>query len=253
MRRRTLVLAATAVTVLGAVAIGSGYLGLQLGKRYEENRVCCQTQNLRLAIREQLGLTKFYSQIGQDRWVLETVFPGVKDGFFLDIGSADGTSLSNSKALEERGWRGICIDPFPTNMEGRSCQMLKEVVFSEPGKRIAFQAAGEVGGIRDSLGKWKDAAAGAPTVEFTTVTLRDILERTNAPQLIHFVSLDIEGAELDALKAFPFEKHRIGALAVEHNNEEPKRSEIEALMRSHGYRRIHSWFQDDFYVPDRSR
>ena len=239
--------------MLVGVAIASGYLGLQFGKRYGENRACCQTQNLRLAVRETVGLTKFYSQIGQDRWVLETVFPGVKDGFFLDIGSGDGTSLSNSKALEERGWRGICIDPFPTNMQGRTCQMLKEVVFSEAGKRIAFQAAGEVGGIRGSLGKWKDAALGAPTVEFTTVTLRDVLERTKAPQFIHFVSLDIEGAELDALKAFPFEKHTIGALAVEHNDEEPKRSEIEALMRSHGYRRVHSWFQDDFYIPERSR
>jgi hypothetical protein len=42
-------------------------------------------------------------------------------------------------------------------------------------------------------------------------------------------------------------------MAVEHNDEEPKRTEIEALMRRHGYRRVHSWQQDDFYVPDRGR
>jgi FkbM family methyltransferase len=242
-----------AVVVLVAVALASGYAGVRLGRRYEENRTCCQTRNLRLAVREVLGLTTFYSQIGQDRWVLETVFPEVKDGFFLDVGSADGTALSNSRALEERGWRGICIDPFPKNMEGRTCQMLKEVVFSETGKRMAFQASGDVGGLRDTLGTWKKDAMSAPTVEFTTVTLRDVLERTKAPRFIHFISLDIEGAELEALKAFPFETHRIGALAIEHNNEEPKRSEIEALLRSHGYRRVHSWYQDDFYVPDRSQ
>jgi FkbM family methyltransferase len=253
MKPRTIFATAAALATLAAVALASAYFGLQLGSRYAENRMCCQTQNLRLALREVLGLTQFYSQIGQDRWVLETAFPGVTDGFFLDIGSGDGTSLSNSKALEQRGWRGICIDPFPTNMEGRTCQMLKEVVFSEAGKRIAFQAAGEVGGIRGSLGKWKDEALAAKTVELTTVTLRDILERTKAPQFIHFVSLDIEGAELDALKGFPFEKHTIGALAVEHNQEEPKRTEIEALMRSHGYRRVHSWYQDDFYVLERPR
>jgi FkbM family methyltransferase len=161
--------------------------------------------------------------------------------------------LSNSKALEERGWRGICIDPFPKNMQDRSCQMLKEVVFSEPGKRLKFQAAGDVGGVTDTLGRWKGEALGAPTVEFTTTTLGEILERTRAPSFIHFVSLDIEGAELEALKGFPFDKYRIGALAVEHNDEEPKRTQIEALMRSHGYRRVHSWYQDDYYLPDRSR
>ena len=75
------------------------------------------------------------------------------------------------------------------------------------------------------------------------------LERAKAPRFIHFVSLDIEAEELNALKGFPFDKYQIGALAVEHFNEEPKRSEIKALMESHGYKRVHNWIQDDFYVP----
>jgi hypothetical protein len=33
--------------------------------------------------------------------------------------------------------------------------------------------------------------------------------------------------------------------------EEPKRTEIEALMKSHGYRRVHTWYQDDFYLPQK--
>jgi hypothetical protein len=131
--------------------------------------------------------------------------------------------------------------------------MLKEVVFSEAGKRVRFQASGEIGGITDTLGVWKERALNAPTVEFTTLTLGDILERTNAPRFIHFVSLDIEGAELEALKGFPFDRYKLGALAVEHNDEEPKRSEIARLMKSHGYRRSHSWQQDDFYLPAHPR
>ena len=63
------------------------------------------------------------------------------------------------------------------------------------------------------------------------------------------MSLDIEGGELNALKGFPFDKYQIGALAVEHFQEEPKRSEIKALMESHGYKRVHTWYQGDFYVP----
>lgn len=256
MNSRLLTRLVALAIVLLAVASGSAYLGLKIGRLYERNRLCCdipRSRNLSLAAREMLGLTTFYSQIGQDRWVLERVFPEVRDGFFLDIGSADGTLLSNSKALEQRGWKGLCIDPFPRNMADRTCRMLKDVVFSESGRRLKFQASGDVGGVVDTLGRWKGAAMGAPTVEFTTVTLREILERTRAPQFIHFISLDIEGAELEALAAFPFDRHTIGAMTVEHNDEEPKRSGIEQLMRSHGYRRVHSWYQDDFYLPERGK
>lgn len=254
MRFRYLKPALIVLALMILVAWGAAYVGIHIGRLYERNRLCCEiprARNLRVATKEMLGLTKYYSQIGQDKWVLETVFPSVDDGFFLDVGSADGTVGSNTKALEARGWKGICIDPFPRNMEDRTCRMLKEVVFSETGRKMEFQASGDVGGIKDTLGKWKGEALGAPTVQFTTVTLADILDNVRAPRFIHFVSLDIEGAELEALKAFPFDRYRIGALAVEHNHEEPKRTEIEALMRRHGYRRVHSWYQDDFYLPVR--
>jgi len=242
------------LAVLALVSLSSAYVGAKVGMRYESNRLCCdmpKARNLWLSTRELLGFAKFYSQIGQDKWVLETVFPGVTDGFFLDVGSAEGTHLSNTKALEERGWTGICIDPFPLKMEGRTCRMLKEVVFSESGKQVSFKASAALGGIVDTLGTWKDKANEAPTVQFTTTTLRDIVATNHAPRFIHFMSLDIEGAELEALKAFPFDTHRMGALAVEHNYEEPKRTQIEELMKSHGYERVHSWQQDDFYVPAR--
>jgi len=86
-------------------------------------------------------------------------------------------------------------------------------------------------------------------VQFTTVTLADILIRANAPSFIHFMSLDIEGAELEALRAFPFDRIRVGAFAIEHNWEEPKRSQIVTLLERHGYRRVHTYKQDDFFAP----
>jgi hypothetical protein len=114
---------------------------------------------------------------------------------------------------------------------------------------MAFHAAGGLGGLSDTLAAWNTRGANAPTVEFTTVTLGDVLTHAHAPPFIHFVSLDIEGAELEALKGFPFERVRVGALVVEHNREEPKRSRLKALLESHGYVRVHSWRQDDFYAP----
>jgi hypothetical protein len=160
---------------LVAVALGSGYVGLKLGARYQINAECCQlplSRSLVVSAKEKLGLATFYSQMGQDKWVSEKVFPGVKNGFFLDVGSGDGTFMSNTKALEQKGWTGICIDPFPRNMQDRSCQIFKDVVFSKAGERVKFWAADEWGGIiDDTFGFSKDKMQKyqAPTVEAPTV------------------------------------------------------------------------------------
>jgi FkbM family methyltransferase len=235
-----------------AVAIASGYFGMRVGRTFAFNQMCCnvpQRHNLAISIREQLGLLQFPSQIGQDRWVSEKVFPGVRNGYFLDVGSGDGVIYSNTWALERRGWKGICVDPFPTNMAGRSCQIFREVVDAEGGRKISFAKAGQIGGITSYLERWKEDARAADTVELTTVTLGDILRRAQAPAHIHFMSLDIEGAELEALQGFPFDAYTLGALAIEHNYEQPKRTRIEQFLGGKGYIRERTWMQDDFYVP----
>ena len=103
------------------------------------------------------------------------MFPGTADGFFLDVGSGHGTIGSNTKALEELGWTGICVDPFPTHMEGRTCRMEKVVVSSAAGQVVKFHTHSGLGGIADTLGKWKEEAEKSPAVELTTTTLGDVL------------------------------------------------------------------------------
>ena len=226
--------------------------GVEARKQLAVNRQCCDfslLQALRMTAREAIGGVTYPSEIGQDKWVIGKMFPGVANGFFLDVGSGHGTIGSNTKALEELGWTGICVDPFPVHMEGRTCRMEKEVVSSAAGQVVKFHTHSGLGGIADTLGKWKEEASKSPAVELTTVTLGQILERDNAPSYIHFLSLDIEGAELEALKGVPFDKYRFGAMAIEHNDEEPKRSDILKFLEARGYRRSHTYKQDDFYVP----
>jgi FkbM family methyltransferase len=216
-----------------------------------ENRRCCQlpfVRNIEVTYNETQGRARYTGEIGQDKWVLEKVFPDVTDGYFVDVGSGHGTIGSNSLGLEMRGWTGLCIDPFPIYMEGRTCKMFKEVVFSKAGLVMSFAQAGGLSGLSDTLGKWNEKAAQAPTINLTTVTLDDLLARAGAPSFIHFISLDIEGAELEALRGFPFDRYRVGAWAIEHNREEPKRSSIRELLASHGYQHVHDYRQDDFYV-----
>ena len=227
--------------------------GAEIRKQYHANRVCCDLsllQALRLTWQEAIGGGPSYpSEIGQDKWVLAKMFPDLTNGYFLDVGSGHGTIGSNTKALEERGWTGICVDPFPIHMDGRTCLVFKEVVSSESGKTVKFHTHSGLGGIADTLGKWKDEASKSPAVELTTVTLAEILERAKAPTFIHFLSLDIEGAELDALRGIGLDKYRFGAMAIEHNEEEPKRTDIINYLRQYGYQRVHTYRQDDFFAP----
>jgi FkbM family methyltransferase len=226
---------------------------VEIRKQYETNRECCDLsmpQALRLTWQEAIGDGPSYpSEIGQDKWLLVKMFPGVRDGFFLDVGSGHGTIGSNTKTAEELGWRGICVDPFPTHMDGRTCKIEKEVVSSSAGRRVTFYTHSGLGGIGDTLGKWKDEAMKAPAVELTTITLNEILERNHAPSFIHFMSIDIEGAELDALKGLALDKYRFGAMAIEHNEEEPKRTDIINHLKQYGYERVHIYRQDDFFAP----
>lgn len=241
------------VVVLLCVGLVAGYTGTRLGYRLGENRICLDLRgrderNLRLAFEQMLGIRDFRSQTCQDKWVSLVVYPEVTEGFFVDVGSASGERLSNTKLLETRGWEGICIDPFPRDMEDRSCSLFKEVVFGRPGEKVRFRAAGDIGGIDAFIDRWRDNTAKAKVVEFTTVTLDDILERAGAPEFINYMSLDIEGAELEALKGLSFDRYQFGALTIEHNFEEPKRSQIRALLESNGYVLVRSVLQDDWYL-----
>jgi FkbM family methyltransferase len=238
--------------VVALVVAARSPRGIEARKQFDVNRACCDFslwQTLRLTAREAIGGVTYPSEIGQDKWVIGKMFPGVTDGFFLDVGSGHGTIGSNTKALEELGWTGICVDPFPTYMEGRTCRMEKVVVSSAAGQVVKFHTHSGLGGIADTLGKWKAEAEKSPAVELTTTTLAEVLAGANAPSLIHFLSLDIEGAELEALRGVPFDKYRFGAMAIEHNEEEPKRSDLIKFLGEKGYVRVHTYKQDDFFAP----
>jgi FkbM family methyltransferase len=183
-------------------------------------------------------------------WVLNAVHPGLKDGFFVDVGSADGEVISNTRRLEDEGWKGICIDPFPRNMQRRSCKTFAEAVDSESGRTVKFQNPGDFGGgIVSYAGWWVSDSDKSKAVELKTTTIGDILQRANAPDYIHYLNIDIEGAEYEALRVFPFDRYRIGAITVEHNNMEERRIQLRELLESHGYRLEWAIRDQDWYVP----
>ena len=61
-------------------------------------------------------------------------------------------------------------------MQGRTCKMFKQVIGSQSGKRVVFRQSDALGGIEDTLGRWKETTENTRTIELTTVTLGEILE-----------------------------------------------------------------------------
>lgn len=249
MRRRTKVWAsAIAGGCLLAVLLGWGVLRLASEYRGEPSSASSSTSRLP-QLRPQRS-PRLHAQFGQDRWIIQKVFPGVTNGYFVDVGAGDGIKGSNTKALEELGWTGVAIDPFPTNWGSRKCKLFKEVVSSKKGEVVEFRKAGGAGGIDEFIGKWRDQIETSPLVKLTTTTIGDILSRADAPSFIHYVSLDVEGAEYEALKGFPFSKYEVGAFTIEHNFEEPKRQQIRELLERNGYRFVKEQVVDDWYLSD---
>ena len=60
--------------------------------------------------------------------------------------------------------------------------------------------------------------------------MNDILDNSNAPNFIDYLSIDTEGSEYDILKTVIFDKYIFGFINIEHNYEEPIRTNIKELL-----------------------
>ena len=234
-----------------AVVADLFYLGFALGRIYEFQRFAYELppgRNAVAAFRRLTHLQGSYGQFQQDLWVALAVGHGKRNGYYVDVGSFDGELISNTYLLDQMGWKGICIDPFPKNMQNRTCQVFRQPVFSESGKKVQFRAAGILGGIESSLGKDAGQLSAAPLVEFVTATLDELLEKAKAPNWIDYMNIDVEGAEYDVLRGFSLDRYQVGSFTIEHNYETEKRELIRRLLEARGYVRVRSWEVDDWYV-----
>lgn len=195
------------------------------------------------------------SQFGQDEWALEQHAKSQTNDsqpFFLDLGANDGYFCSNTVKLEQNGWRGICVEPFPINFNGRKCSLIQKALSNKVGN-VTFSKCGVLGGIQDDLGKYdKKVTSSCPDVSIPATTVSTMLQEagSNVPAVIDFASLDVEGAEMTVLETFPFDKHCVRTWTIEHNGEEPKRTEIQKFMQGHGCALSTSVQVDDYFTCD---
>lgn len=205
------------------------------------------------------NLDPLKSQKGQIRFVLENVFNypknGLKrDGFFVDLAAGHPTNFSNTFFLEKKlNWKGILIEVNPFFLEllkeKRKNIIVEAAIFSESNISLDFRVDNfEFGGIVgkgfDNNFKTRGQQIKSDTLlKVKTKTLEEVLDANNAPAIMDYLSLDIEGAEWEALKNFNFNKYKWRSLTIEKPN-----LELDLLLDKNGYIQIcHSYF-DTFYI-----
>ena len=196
------------------------------------------------------------SQLGQD-YIAIDLLGGLRGGFFLNSGAADGVTGSNTQLLEEKfGWTGICVEPnsafFTALVSNRRCQCVNCCLYDFNGS-VEFVEANFLGGIREQfadqhLQQLKKLYGGElETVLRPARTIRSVLKDCNAPRVIDYWSLDTEGSELRILESFPFDEYSFRVLTVEHNRL-PVKEDIRQFLESYGYNRVKTLGIDDCYI-----
>ena len=195
------------------------------------------------------------SQMGADDWVLSKY----KKGYFVDAGCCDGEKINNTYKLEKLGWQGICIDVFPKNFTKRPRSKVVEAALhgiKDLDLDFTISKSPEISGFTDYLGKegtasytgWKPYID--KIIKVKTRLLSDILDENDAPKFIEYLSIDVEGVELEIIKTFPFDKYKFGCISLEHNYDKEKRSEIRSILKSKGYSLFKQEKADDWFYYD---
>ena len=175
-------------------------------------------------------MTGFKSQAGQDKFVCE-YFNKMQNGFFIDIGAYDGITFSNTHYLEnELCWKGVCVEAgskiFETLIKVRSCECVNVAIYKK-NRALPFYEDDFAGKI---------SVCGSQAIQ--GVTMASLLKMTNAPKIIQYISLDIEGGEYNALLGFPFDEYKVILWTIEHNSYMDggvEKRKIKKIMLKNGY------------------
>lgn len=197
---------------------------------------------------------EYSSHIGQDAWVAECL-NFKKKGFFLDFGAFDGKQISNTYTLEhELEWTGICVEPnpryYPELCACRQCITVNVALWHKSRQKLRFVDAHGLSSIEQFRAKDSNTErrkkATLATIEVDTLNPTELLKRFQAPNLIDYMSLDVEGAEFDVLSSLDLLAHSIALMTVEHNHDTPRQQKIRSFLARFGYECVQNR-NDDFF------
>jgi FkbM family methyltransferase len=215
---------------------------------------------------------KFQSQHGEDARLAEH-FDWKRAGVYVEIGAFDGKTLSNTWYFEHSlGWTGVLIEANPTQAKACIVNRPQSRVFpvavvspEDAGGLVSFEV---VDGFEElsSLAlqdRYKDYISNANSqggkqlsvrkIDVATATVDEVLDSAEIDR-IDFLTIDIEGHELAALRGMSLQRRwRPQVLLIESTTRVPDpRLAILLFRAGYGYRRtivINDWYEPTKVLP----
>jgi FkbM family methyltransferase len=166
-------------------------------------------------------------------------------GTFCDIGSNDGKTLSNTRALAERNWCGVLVEPSPTAFarlkslydgSKKGCFYLYNVAIgNHNGKAILHDSGSLLKQGDTALVSTLDKAetnrfAGVTTyneIEVKVFKWKTFLNRLYIKKF-DFISIDAEGLDLDILKQMDVSEVR--CICIEWNGKQELKAAFQKIL-----------------------
>lgn len=206
----------------------------------------------------------YQSQYSQDKALNEKYFKNKTSGTFLDIGAHDGKTLSNTFFYEKAlGWSGLCIEPHPKVFqqlkENRTCTLVEGCAWHEDTTKIFRMIEGYsemLSGLLDSYpeahlqrvqGEVASMGQVVQDIEMKCYDINKLLIEKGISK-VDLLSIDVEGSELDILKAIDYDAVDVDVILVENNyNDEDLRD----FLRSKGFNFADRLSIDDVFVNNK--
>jgi FkbM family methyltransferase len=165
-----------------------------------------------------------YSQEGEDI-LLRKLFDGQTNGFYVDVGAHHPFRYSNTQYFYEKGWRGINIDATPGSLLPFSRVRHRDIniealvgnddaevtyhLFEDPALNTSSK---ELAQAVEDAGQSREIKQ----LRLETHRLATILDRHLPSAVkIDFLTVDVEGGELEVLKSNDWDRYRPTVLLVE--------------------------------------
>ncbi|WP_024511967.1 FkbM family methyltransferase [Bradyrhizobium sp. ARR65] len=196
----------------------------------------------------------------QEDIMLWRALRSVRDGFYIDVGAADPSSLSVTKIFYDQGWCGINLEPSPTYFSDLNKARPRDInlrvgIGREAGSLTFFHVVGTGLSTFDRQIAMTHRARGYEVVEEVVEiqTLAQICRRHRPQGAIHFLKIDVEGTEGEVLAGADFAAFRpwiVLAEATLPQSQEQSYSAWEEMLTGQGYSFV--WFDglNRFYVAD---
>lgn len=190
---------------------------------------------------------KNYSQ-NNEQQVIVDYFSSIENGHgkkFIDIGAFDVFKFSNTRALYEKGWNGVYVEPSPICFarfkeeykNEMRINLINAAVSHEDGTVTFYEAKGDAISTTNipHKEKWEKGA----NVEYDEITVNSISMQKFMNQYgidTDFLSLDTEGTNYELFNLIPNDfLHRLKMICIEHDNHN---NEIMNKLLGFGFKQI---------------